>query len=171
MTAAPMLFRWDGVSMLLHRRHHNEAAAYYVIGQSYRLAEIEERSEVSHNHEFGWLKEAWLSLPEGIAREFPSQEHLRKRALIATGWCTMTDYPCGTRAEALRWAANLQREIDAYSIVEVQQSVVRVFKAMSQSRKAMNKADFQASKTAILEWVAALLDVAPATLAKQSEAA
>ena len=37
--------------------------------------------------------------------------------------------------------------------------------------RAMGKADFEASKRDILEWVANLLDVAPATLAKQREAA
>lgn len=169
--AAPMLFRWDGLAMLLHRRHHNEAAQHYVIGQSYRLVELEERSEVSHNHEFGWLKEAWLSLPESIANDYPSPEHLRKRALIATGWCTVTDYPCGSRAEAIRWAANIRREADEYTIVQIERTVVRVFKAKSQSRRSMDKGDFQASKTAIIEWVAKLLDVTPATLAKQTEAA
>lgn len=169
--AGPMLFRWDGVSMLLHRRHHAEAAKHYVIGQSYRLVEMEERSEVSHNHEFGWLKEAWLSLPESIANDYPSPEHLRKRALIATGWCTVTDYPCGSRAEAMRWAAFLRKEVDEYAIVQIERTVVRVFKAKSQSRRAMDRADFQASKTSIIEWVAKLLDVAPAALAKQREAA
>lgn len=171
MTAAPMLFRWTGDAMLLHRRHHNEAAAHFVIGQSYRLAEIEERSEASHKQEFAWLREAWLSLPESIAREFPSPEHLRKRALIATGWCTMTDYVCSSGAEAIRWAANLRKEVDEYALVIVERCVVRVLKAKSQSRKAMAKADFQASKTAILEWVAGLLDVAPETLARVKEAA
>ena len=98
--------------MLLHRRHHNEAAAQFVIGQCYRLAEIEERSEASHEQEFAWLREAWLSLPESIAREFPSPEHLRKRALIATGWCTTTDYVSGSAAETIRWAAKLRKEGD-----------------------------------------------------------
>lgn len=171
MTAAPMLFRWNGQAMILHRRHQREADQTFVIGQSYRMVEIEERSEVSHRHEFGWLKDAWLSLPESVAREYPSVEHLRKRALIATGWCTMTDYVCGSAAEAARWASNLRKEVDEYALVIVERAVVRVFKAKSQSRKAMGKEDFQASKTAIIEWVAKLLDVAPETLAHQTEAA
>lgn len=83
----------------------------------------------------------------------------------------MTDYVCSSGAEAIRWAANLRKEVDEYALVIVERSVVRVMKAKSQSRKAMAKADFQASKTAILEWVAGLLDVAPETLARVKEAA
>lgn len=171
MTAAPMLFRWNGDAMLLHRRHRADADAQFVIGQSYRLAEVEERSEASHKQEFAWLREAWLSLPEGIAKDYPSTEFLRKRALIATGWCTVSDYPCSSRAEADRWARHLRNEADEYAVILVEQTVVRVLKAKSQSMRAMGKADFEASKRDILEWVANLLDVAPATLAKQREAA
>ena len=38
---------------------------------------------------------------------------------------------------------------------------MRVCRAKSQSRKAMNKADFQASKEAVLRWVADLIGSTP----------
>lgn len=157
MTTSPMWFQWDGEAM--RPRSNTAADEQYVIGQYYRLAEMEEASEVSRNHQFAWLKDAWATLPEHLAYRYPSPEHLRKAALIATGWCTTTDYVCGTAKEAERWAENLRREVSTYDVVEVRASVVRVHRARSQRRGAMQKADFQACKTAILEWIAALLDV------------
>lgn len=170
MTCQPMLFRWNGEAMQLHRRHQLAADQTFVIGQSYRLAEVEERSEVSHKHEFAWLREAWMSLPEGLADQFATPEHLRKRALIEAGFYHETVIDAGSQAAALR-VASFARGEDDFAHVVTRGALVVVRKAKSQSRRAMAKDEFQASKTAILEWVAKLLDVAPATLARQSEAA
>lgn len=153
------------------RRAQNIAAAHYGEGEIVRLAPVEERSEVSHRQEFAWLKDAWMSLPEDIAQDYPTVEHLRKKALIATGWCNVSDYVCGSTAEAARWAANLRREADEYTVVTVSRSVVRVFKAKSQARNAMGKEDFQASKTAIMEWVAGLLNVTVEQLSSAGQGA
>lgn len=171
MTRAPMPYRWSGDAWVIHPRFQRQADAAFAIGETRMMVEVEERSEASHRQEFAWLREAWLSLPERIATEYPSPEHLRKRALIATGWCTMTDYVCGSNAEALRWATNLRKEMDEYALVIVERTVVRVLKAKSQSIRAMGKADFQASKTALMEWVAGLLEVSPDTLSRQGVAA
>ena len=166
-----MVYRWQAGAMHPARGFQQMAADAFVDGDFYRLAVEEARSEVSHKHEFAWLREAWQSLPDALRRDFPSSEHLRKRALIETGHCTMQDYVCGTKAEAARWAANLRRELDEYTVVMVAESVVRVFRAKSQASKAMGRADFQKSKQDILDWVAGLLQVAPELLAKQTEAA
>jgi hypothetical protein len=160
----PLPFVWTGEG--LKPLSSRAADQHYVIGERYTVAPIEERSEVSHRHEFAWLREAHASLPDHLAAEYPTPDHLRKRALIATGFCTTADYVCGNRAEALRWAANMRKEVDEYTLVIVSNTVVRVHKAKSQKRGAMDKAEFQASKTAIIEWVAGLLDVAPDTLAR-----
>lgn len=170
MSAPPILMTWEGDAMRPLPRFAGLADEQFVIGATYRMAEIEERSEVSHNHQFAWLKPAWQSIPDALKADYPSPEHLRKRALIATGWCSVQDYPCGSRAEAARWAVNLKREADEYTVVIPSESVVRVYKARSQARGAMDRADFQASKTAIIEWISGLIEVAPATLARQLEA-
>jgi hypothetical protein len=167
---APLTYRWDGLVMVPLARFEGVAAREFITGQPYTLAEVEDRSDVSHKHEFAWLREAWLNLPEAIADEYPSPEHLRKRALIESGFCTITDYACGSHAEARRWAQNLRSEVDEYALVLVKRTVVRVFKAKSQSRRAMDKAEFQASKTAILEWVAGLLQVSSEQLQKAEAA-
>lgn len=61
--------------------------------------------------------------------------------------------------------------LPAVSARVVRDAVVRVHTAQSQSRKAMGGAEFQASKTALTEWVAGLLGVAPETLGRVQEAA
>lgn len=135
-------------------------------GAIYWLTEEPERTEKSHNHEFAFISTAWKTLPEHLTAEYPSSEALRKRALIATGWCTVQDYVCGSRAEAARWAANLRRELDEYALVVVSESVVRVYRARSQARRAMGGVDFQKSKTDVLHWIADLIGVAPEELSR-----
>lgn len=168
----PVLFQWTGDAMTpATSRWAREADRQYVVGMRYRLVEEKERSEISHNHEFAWLKEAWNSLPDELLAQHPSPEHLRKHALIAKGHCTMTQHACPTVAEAERLQAVIAKHVDTYAIVIRRGNVVTVYEAVSQSRRAMGGPQFQASKTDILEWVADLLGVDPATLGRQTEAA
>jgi hypothetical protein len=167
----PTLFTWDAEAGVMVPRWPKLAASRFSGGEDYALVAHEHRSDKTHRHEFAWLREAWANLPEALADQFPTPEHLRKRGLISTGFCNVTDYPCGSRAEALRWAANLRREADDYAVVVVSESVVRVMKAKSQSRRAVDAREFQASKTALLEWCAGLIGVAPETLGQAREAA
>lgn len=163
MTAPPIPFMYEGDGRFAALpRARDLCAEHYGQGEVVMLAPVEERSEVSHRHEFAWLKDVWATLPETIAADFPSAEHLRKRALIATGWCMTQDYACGSKTEARRWAVNLRRETDEYTVVDVSESIVRVHRAKSQARGKMNRTDFQASKTAIIEWISDLIGVTPA---------
>lgn len=163
MSLRPLPYVYEGNGVFRAMGRHALAVVQEQCGQGQvvRLMEQEERSEVSHNHMFAWLAEAWRNLPPHLIDAYPSVEHLRKAALIATGFCTTTDYVCGTNAEAQRWAANLRREVSDYDVVEVRAGVVRVHRARSQKRGAMDKAEFQAAKEAVLGWVANLLGVEP----------
>lgn len=118
------------------------------------------RSPNSHNHEFAWLTEAWRNLPENCADLYPSAEHLRKRALIAAGYYDEIITDVGSKAGALRVAAMLHA-IDDFAVVSVRGPIVIRRTAKSQSRRAMDKATFQASKTAVMEVVAQMLGVTP----------
>ena len=155
----PITYQWDGEAMRPagagFARKCNEQ---FVIGQRYRLEEIEERSQASHNHEFGWLSEAWRNLPEDIAYLYPSSEHLRKRALIQAGYYNEMAIDAGSNAAAIRVAAGF-RSYDDFCIAVVQGPMVLVRTAKSQSRRAMDKATFQASKTAIMELIADMIHV------------
>lgn len=159
----PLPFRWDGEAMI--PRHPRRADAAFVVGQDYMLAEIEERSLATHNHEFAWVNEAWKTLPERLADAYPTPDHLRKRALIKAGFYHETVIDAGSNAAALRVAAYARGE-DQFAYVVVRGPLVVVRKAESQSMRSMGKERFQASKAAIMDVISELLGVAPEALRK-----
>jgi len=162
-----IVWEWNGEAMVPLPRFHNLVNATFTVGERYKMEAHEERSHASHNHEFAVITEAWQSLPEHLANEPWAQtpEHLRKYALIRCRYCNTQTYPCGSNAEAKRWAVNL-RPLDEYSIVSVEGSTVYRFTAMSQSKRAMGPKVFQESKQAILEFIGDLIGVAPEAIGR-----
>lgn len=129
----------------------------------------EERSMPSHNHYFAIIAAAWSSLPEDIAGDFPTAEHLRKWALIKSGHIAgMTTTVCRSGAEARRWAM-FSKRIDKYCIAVVQDRIITVYQAASQSLEAMGKKAFQQSKDDVFDVISQLLGVDVATLGKAAE--
>lgn len=170
MTAPPipMLYA-DGVFTPLPR-FHNLAAASYGEGEVVDLVAVEQHSAKSRAHEFAWLREAWLNLPEAIADQFPSTEHLRKRALILGGFYDETILDAGSNAAALR-AASFIRAREEFTHIVVRGPLVVTRTAKSQSSRAMDKVEFQASKTAVLNIVADLIGVPAETLTREADKA
>lgn len=161
MMIPPIAFTYDGEALV--PRVPRLADKHLVVGESYMMVPHEERSAVSHKHEFAWLREAWKNLPEDIAMEYPTPDHLRKRALIQAGYYDETIVDAGSKAAALRIAAFI-RPMDDFALVFVRDQFVIRRTAKSQSRRAMKKAEFQASKTAIMEIISELIGVTPDTL-------
>jgi hypothetical protein len=161
----PVLFQWDGEAMRpATSRWAKEADELFVIGMRYRMVEEKERSIATHNHEFAWLAQAWESLPDELVDQYPSPEHLRKKGLIAKGHCTMTQHACATAAEAERLEAAITKHVDTYAVVRRRGNVVTVYEAVSQSRRAMGAAQFQRSKSDLMDFVGELLGVEPEAL-------
>lgn len=155
----PLLFQWSGEAMVPASRHWaREADRQFVFGETYRLVEHQERSAATHGHYFAALSEAWQNLPEAVAERFPSAEHLRKFALIKTGYADSRQFVASSKAEARRLAAFMKTP-DEYVMVTVNEAVVTVWTAQSQSMRAMGKKGFQESKQAVLDYVASLLGV------------
>lgn len=142
----------------------------FVVGERYHLEHREDRSELSHRHEFAWIDEAWAQLPEALADLYPSPLHLRKRALIDTGFFNEEVIDCGSRAAALRVASFTRRQ-DDFAHVVTRGPIVVVRTAKSQSRRAMDKQEFQASKDAILELIAGMLGITPEELQRNTKKA
>lgn len=159
----PMPMKWTGAAMV--PLQPQRAERFYEVGQRYVLTEVQERSQSSHAHEFAWLREAWMNLPDNLAERFSSETHLRKWALIRAGYSDSHTITCNSKAEAARVAAFI-RPIDEFALVIVQGATVTRYTAKSQSRKAMGGAEFQRSKTLIMEVIAKLLGVAPEDLAQ-----
>lgn len=158
MSAPPTAFRWDDLARVMVPTHPRLASARFDHDTIYLLGDVEDRSDISHNHEFAWLKEAWNSRPEHLSEAFQSAAHLRKAALIKAGFRDERSVVCGSRAEALRVAAFI-RPMDEYAVVSVSGATVVVLTAKSQSKKAMGKDEFQRSKTAIMDVVAEMLGI------------
>ncbi len=165
---SPVIFEWtdDGVMRPLPR-FTRLCDRQFVVHETYRLVVEDERSEASHRHEFAWLREAWLQLPEKYAELCPSSEHLRKRALIDAGFYNETIIDAGSNAAALR-VASAFRARDDFAVVIVRDHVVVIRDAKSQSRRAMKRAEFQDSKQKIMEIVAGMIGVSPEELAKNA---
>jgi hypothetical protein len=150
--------RWDGVGFtpLIHVK--KRADTELGVGEVYFLALVEDRSMVSHKHQFAWLKHAWALLPETIAYLYPTPEHLRKRALIEAGYFTEEVIDAGGSAAALRVAAYVQSK-DIFTHVVVRKRFVLVRHAESQSMAVMKKRRFQESKDAIMVVIANMIGV------------
>jgi len=161
----PLGFRWDGEAMIpLAPRRADE---YFIVGEVYPLVVHEQRSTKSHNHEFAEVAEAWSNLPERLAELYPSPEHLRKRALVEAGYYDETAVDAGSHAAAIRVAAAF-RAREEFSLVIVRGPIVLIRTPKSQSRRAMDKAEFQASKTAVLDVISAMVGVTPSDLKRST---
>lgn len=162
----PFVWTDEGVMKPLRPRR---ADAFYAVGERYILAPVAQRSDSSHRHEFAWLREAWMSLPDHLAEKFPTPEHLRKWALIRAGYSDSHTIVCASKAEAIRVAAFI-RPIDEFAVVVTQGATVTRYTAKSQSKRAMGAREFQDSKTKIMDVIARMLGVEPGQL-PQREAA
>jgi len=74
------------------------------------------------------------------------------------------------KTEARRLAAFI-KPMDDYALVSVKDNVVVVFTAKGQSLRAMDRAEFQQSKDAVLQILGDMLSVTPAELLKNAGAA
>ncbi len=110
-----------------------------------------------------------MNLPEDIAYLYPTEDHLRKRALIEAGYYTETAVDAGTRAAALRVAAAVPA-LDEFAFAKVEGPIVLIRRAKSQSVRAMGAKQFYESKAAILAIIADMLSVSPEELRKRGEA-
>ena len=135
-------------------------------GETVTVSIERQRSGKSHRHQFAFVKEAWMNLPEHLS-DMPwaeTAEHLRKHALIATGFHQTYTLDCGSEASARRVKAALvsaEAHAHGYALGRVRGPVVQIWTPESQSYRAMGGDRFKASKAAILDWIAAQIGVTP----------
>lgn len=163
--AIAVVYNGDGFDIVQRGRWQKDADGYFVIGERYLIQEVGERSSNSHRHYFACVNEAWKNLPDDLLRLYPSAEHLRKHALIRTGFADIQDTIFGSKQDAER-AAALIRPLDGYAIIETRGPVVTIYRAKSQRRRAMDKDEFQRSKDAVLDWISKLLGTNPEALSR-----
>ena len=158
MSAADaILCEWTGEAFLpAGNMWGRRADKLLVVGECYLIEAREPRSAESHRHYFACINEAWSNLPDSLAEQFPTADHLRKFALVKAGYRDERTFVCGSKAEAVRLAAFI-KPIDDFAVVVVVEATVSVYTAKSQKMRAMGRAEFQASKDKVLDVIAAMI--------------
>lgn len=157
---APLRLRYEGEGSfrVVSNYWADRADKEFVVGEVYQMVEQSEHSDASRGHYFASLKSAFDSLPDEMHDEYPTVEHLRKKALIRKGYRDERSIVCASKAEAQRMAA-FMKPLDEYAIIVPSEAVVRVWTAKSQKKRAMDRKEFQESKSAVLDFVDDLLGV------------
>jgi hypothetical protein len=137
--------------------------ALFVVGEAYQLEMRSDRSEASHRAYFAAIHECWINLPEHMLEQFPTSEHLRKFALIRSGYRDERSIVCSSAAEA-KQVAGFVKPMDDFAVVSSDGPLVTVWTAKSQSYRAMPKGEFQASKQAVLDYLAGMIGTTPRAL-------
>jgi hypothetical protein len=140
---------WDGEA--LRPTRSKDADAMLVIGEKYTVSFMDQRSAQSHRFYFADLQNAYDTLPENIAAQFENVEHFRARGLIECGFYNQREFICSSRREADRIVKFLSTGA-GYAVFSVTHCAIVERTPKSQSMRAMGKADFEASKRAVLEW-------------------
>jgi len=166
----PIVYRWDGECMRPVGRFAKVCDAQFVVGENYNLEVVQSRSMQSHRHYFACIAAAWDNLPEAHAGRWRTPEHLRKWALIRSGYCTEMQYAAKSRAEALRFAQfAAQMNEDAEVVATGATVCIRV--AKSQSYRTMTRREFEDSKQAVFAVLADLIGVTPDALEANARSA
>jgi hypothetical protein len=177
MRMVPVVFRWTWAAlpdsgelklvMMPETRYEKVARRQFHENEDYPLVVLEARSRASHNQYFAAIDDAWHNLPESIAARWPSAEHLRKWALIETGWFDEKDFDCDTPSHA-RNLATFIRSVDEYARIHLSGKKVIVRTAKSQSAASMAKEPFEKSKRDVLDLLATMTGTTRATLKKEA---
>jgi len=157
--------RWNGATFVPLRPELCERQFYP--DQRVLLEAHHERSYQRHKAYFASLADAWQSL---ASDRWPTPEHLRKFALIRTGWRDERIFPCDSPEQAERMAVWL-KPFDQFAVIATEGTLVRAWTARSQSYKAMGRDEFNRSMDDVLDYVAGLLGIPKDVLAAQGELA
>lgn len=127
-------------------------------GAEYPMEVVQPRNMASHRGYFAAVHDGWLNLREEYTERFKTDEHLRAWALVQTGFCKETDYPCESHEEAMM-VGKIIRTRSSYSIIKVSGDVVKVFDPESQAvygPNAMSSERFKESKVKVLDLIATM---------------
>ena len=157
----PLTYRGEGMFEASSPYHRKRVDGLYGKGEMIEVEVVEDRSPASHKHFFARVAELWQNLPEWLSNDFNNPTHLRKFALIRTGYCTKRIFPCRSTKDAVD-IADWVSDIDPYVICEIVRAqhgpgaVLTVWRAESQNMK-MKRHRFQQSKDDVLSFIECLI--------------
>lgn len=159
-------FVWDGNAMIPARGFAARAEKEFVPFETYDMEAVTPRSLKEHNHYMASVAEAFDNLDERLSERFRRPSHLRKWALIDTGWYDEQVTDCGSHEVALRMAAFTRtvegNHPDDYCEIIVRGPALVVRTAKSQKMNGvgrMSKEDFRASSKDVLDRLADMVGV------------
>lgn len=183
----PVAFTWQRIQMLDEagviteadvmvplRRFANVCASQFDLEQVYTLEVVGakgERTDRSHKHYMACVTAAWRTLPENMANDYPTPNHLRKRALIKCKYYHLKSIVFDTPADANRAAAYI-KPMDEFAVVLVEGKCVNHYTAKSQKylrAGGMGKEEFQKSKDDVLYCITEMIKVKKDELEKAAE--
>lgn len=147
------------------------ARRFYGEGVEYLMEESPTPSTKTRSHFHATLAEVFKNLPAELAEQYPSIEHLRKRALIETGFCTHTVAVLDNVGQAVRVAGFLKNGTGAFNLVVRRDATVTLYVPLSERDIAKDKARYQDMKDKVLGWAAGLIGVKVDDLKKNTGAA
>src|SRR5258708_29139141 len=115
-TPPPIIFVWRDGAMEPLDRFSRLAESSFTAGHAYRMIVQEERSHASHRQYFAAVHEAWLNLPEHLQLAFPTEDPLRKYALIKAGFCDVRHV-----------AGNRHVAVNGYAIICEEEGVTTIY--------------------------------------------
>ena len=165
----PFYCDWDGEAFRPLARYARQCDAKFVVGVRYVVEAELPRNMQAHKAYFSGLKEIWDSLPDGVAEQFPSSDHMRKHALCRTGYCGETKSVFTSHRDALL-AAAFAIANKQFAIVDVEKNVVLCWVPESQSVAAMGAERFKASCAEVERYCLGLVGVALVDASERSAA-
>lgn len=164
----PIMFLWtEDEIMAPLGRMLPLARRQYAIGETYALGPVENIAGSSRAPLFIAVKNAWNSLPEDDKR-FPTEEHLRKRALVAAGWATHRQVVMNTPEDAMKMVA-AARALDAYAVITVKENVVDIWVAKSIGAGQITAEEWKVVKPRALDFVAEQINTTRTELERNSK--
>ena len=159
----PLVYTWTGDGWIPARGYAAQAARQFKPGETRILEVREERSGAAHRHYFAAVSEAFQNLDERCTERLKTPDHLRKWALIETGFYDEVITDCGSHEVALRMAA-FSRAIDDYAEIRVRGNLLSIRRAKSQKVTEMDKEHFKRSSDAVLDLLSDMLHVSRTVL-------
>lgn len=175
----PAVFRWSQVDICVDggevrrvkvmvpiMRFATLCGRQFELDEDYPLGPVEGIPSRSRAAIFAQVHDTWNNLPESDKR-FPSDEHLRKTALVKAGWATHSQTNWKTKADARQHAVDL-RKVDAFAVISVHGEgdswTVDVWVAKSIAAGQISADEFREVKKKALAWLASLTGNTPAEL-------
>jgi len=160
----------DGHLVPASKASHAALERDYRVDDVFRVEQVDDPTGSSRRHWRYLIDDAWKTLPEALADEFPEPEHLYQYAKIKAGHCTIEKILCAN-ATAAGITAKTRKNRNPYSIVQRHGSVVTIYEPLPTGKgSGVSRKEFQQLKERVLKIVSEIIGVDVETLRESDPA-